>query len=707
MADHKKLKKELTLFDVFAISTGAMFSSGFFLLPGLASAQTGPSVVIAYLIAAFLVLPAMLSQAELATAMPRAGGTYYFIDRSMGPLFGTIGGIGTWFSLIFKTAFALIGIGAYLIFFVELPIKPIAIFLTVVFAIINVVGAKETGKLQSIFVILLLSVLAFFTVQGLFEVFGRGIGSTHAKQFTPFAPFGISGLLTTVGMVFVSYAGLTKVASVAEEVQNPDRNIPLGMALSLFIVTFFYVVGVYIMVSVLDPSELRADLTPVATASEAFFHWLPGSSGLLLIVIAALAAFASTGNAGIMSASRYPLAMARDRLVPEKFALLGRHHTPTRAIIGTSALIIVFILMFDAASVAKLASAFQLLIFAILNLAVIVMRESKIPSYVPGYRSPFYPWTQIVGAAATLALIATMGLLSIAFTGGMIVCAIAWYFYYGRHRAEREGAVYHLFARLGQRRDEKLDYELRGILKEKDAPEEALYERLITRAATIDIAEDIPYEEVVKRACAQLALRLPLSETELVERFAEGRRFGATPVSHGAALPHLQLPDVDSPALVLVRSCTGLQIPGGTAEINREQESSVYALFFMVSPQNNPSQHLQVLAHLARRIDESGFMQEWKKAANERELKESLLHHERYLSLDLRPGTPEAEMIGQTIREVDLPEETLVVLIQRGHQTIIPHGSTRLETGDRVTIIGNPEDVQSLYRKYSSEHLHT
>ncbi|NBC66231.1 MAG: amino acid permease, partial [Bacteroidetes bacterium] len=92
---HKKLKKELGLWDVFSISTGAMFSSGFFLLPGIAAAETGPSVFLAYLFAGILVLPTMFSVSELATAMPRSGGTYYFIDRSLGPMMGTIGGIGS------------------------------------------------------------------------------------------------------------------------------------------------------------------------------------------------------------------------------------------------------------------------------------------------------------------------------------------------------------------------------------------------------------------------------------------------------------------------------------------------------------------------------------------------------------------------------------------------------------------------------------
>lgn len=110
----EKLRKELGLFDGIAISTGAMFSSGFFLLPGLAAAQTGPSVPLAYLVAGLFILPAMIAVAELATAMPRAGGAYYFLDRALGPLVGTVGGLGTWLALVLKSSFALVGMGAYL-----------------------------------------------------------------------------------------------------------------------------------------------------------------------------------------------------------------------------------------------------------------------------------------------------------------------------------------------------------------------------------------------------------------------------------------------------------------------------------------------------------------------------------------------------------------------------------------------------------------
>jgi amino acid transporter len=331
MASGSSLKKDLTLYDVYAISTGAMFSSGFFLLPGIAAAETGPSVILAYLVAGILILPSMYSMAELSTAMPKAGGTYYFLDRALGPLAGTVGGLGTWLALVFKSAFALIGMGAYLAIYADVPVKPLAAALTVAFGVLNVVGAKESSWLQRILVTVLVGVLAFYAAQGVFSVVGgqSAVGGAGG-EFTPFFTEGVRGFLATIGIVFVSYAGLTKVASVAEEVQNPDRNIPLGMGLSLLTATAIYVIGVAIMVAILPASELHADLTPVYTSGEVFFNWLPYALGPILIVVAAVAAFASTGNAGIMSASRYPLAMARDRLLPEGFSKIGRFNTPTR-----------------------------------------------------------------------------------------------------------------------------------------------------------------------------------------------------------------------------------------------------------------------------------------------------------------------------------------------------------------------------------------
>ena len=123
----RELKKELGLLDIFCVATGAMISSGLFVLPGLAFAMAGPAVFMSYLIAAILCIPTLLSKAELTTAMPKAGGDYFYIMRGFGPLFGTIAGFSAWFSLSMKGAFALIGMGAYLSIFTHLSLSTVAL----------------------------------------------------------------------------------------------------------------------------------------------------------------------------------------------------------------------------------------------------------------------------------------------------------------------------------------------------------------------------------------------------------------------------------------------------------------------------------------------------------------------------------------------------------------------------------------------------
>jgi amino acid transporter/mannitol/fructose-specific phosphotransferase system IIA component (Ntr-type) len=694
-----RLKKELTLYDVYAISTGAMFSSGFFLLPGIAAAETGPSVILAYLVAGLLILPSMYSMAELSTAMPKAGGTYYFLDRSLGPLAGTVGGLGTWLALVFKSAFALIGMGAYLAIYADLPIKPLAAALAVAFGVLNVVGAKESSWLQRVLVTILVAVLVFYGAQGIFAVWG-GPGTTGtAGEFSPFFTEGARGFLATIGIVFVSYAGLTKVASVAEEVKNPDRNIPLGMMLSLATATGIYVLGVAIMVALLPAADLHADLTPVYTSGEVFFNWLPYSLGPILIVVAAIAAFASTGNAGIMSASRYPLAMARDRLLPDGFAKIGRFDTPTRSVVATVALMLIIIFVLSEEGVAKLASAFQLLIFALLNFAVIVMRESQIPSYAPGYRSPLYPWMQVAGIVIPGLLIAEMGTLAIVFTGVVVLFGIGWYFYYAR-TVPREGAIFHLFARLGKQRYDGLDRELQTILEEKGVGHDTAFDRIVARADVMHLDAPVPYSEVVERVSSRLAAQYDISTETLTHGFLEGAPYSAVSVSHGAALPYCRLDGIDEPEMVMVHCQSGICVNLEDEIEDMDLSEPVYAFFFLVSPKDDEGEHLRTLATLANRVDEEQFLVEWRAASNEQEIKESLLHHERYLTLDLLSSTSTEEMIDRRISDLNLPAGTLVALVRRNGQIHVPAGATTLQEGDRMTIIGSPAGIDRLYELY-------
>ncbi len=684
------LKKELTLLNVYAIATGTTLSAGFFLLPGIAFNEAGPAVVLSYMIAAIPLIPAMFSMVELSTAMPRAGGAYYFLDRSMGPFVGTIGGLGTWLALVFKTAFALIGMGAYLsIFWPEVPIVMLAVILAVLFGIVNLFGAKKTGTFQVFMVFALLLILLAFI--------GKGIPEINSVNFEGFFDKGTESIISTAGLVYISYVGVTNIASVAEEVQNPERNLPLGVFLAIGTAIIVYAVGTTIMVGVLPANELAQDLTPVASTAEIIF----GEWGKIAVTVAAVIAFASVANAGILSASRYPLAMSRDHLIPSKFAKLTARNIPHYGIAVTVVLIILLVLTLDIARIAKLASAFQLLMFALICLAVVVMRESQIEAYDPGYRSPFYPWMQIFGVFSPLWLIAEMGALPILFSLGLVTLGTVWYFAYAQNRVVRSGAIYHLFARLGEQRFEGLDRELRGIMKEKGVREEDPFDEVVARAQVMEFTKEHQFGEITRQVAIEFERNLGVDAKELEQGFLKGSRIGATPISRGAALPHIRLPDLKLAEMVIVRvnELCFVEAPDFSGKILLQ--GPIHAFFYLISPNENPGQHLRILAQIAGRIDDENFLKDWLDASDEQELKEILLRDERFLSLRIRNNTPSSVFIGRSLKDIRMPEGCLVALIRRRGETIVPRGLTVLLEGDRLTIIGDAQEIEQLNNKYN------
>ena len=425
----KELERDLGLPSVLAISIGAMIGSGIFILPALALEIAGPAVILAYLLAGVLVVPAALSKSEMATAMPEAGGTYIYIERGMGPLLGTIAGIGTWFSLSFKGALALVGGVPYLLLLFDLPTKPVALALAAVLILINIVGAKQTGRLQVAIVVVMLAALGWFAA-----------GSAPGVQSTNYANFfadGIGGLLAATGLVFVSYAGVTKVASVAEEVEDPGRNIPLGILGSLAFTTVLYVAIVAVLVGVTDPGAIAGSETPVAVAADATL----GYAGWLGVILAAVLALVSTANAGILSSSRYPFAMSRDQLAPPSFSTVSdRFGTPVTSITLTGAVLLLLIAFVPILDIAKLASAFQIMVFGLINVALIAFREGTM-EYEPEFTSPLYPWMQIFGAITGLLLLTQMGTVALVGAVAIVLGSIGWYYLYVRPRVDREGAA--------------------------------------------------------------------------------------------------------------------------------------------------------------------------------------------------------------------------------------------------------------------------
>jgi len=434
-SDHSRepsaaLRRSLGLYAVLTISIGAMIGSGIFVLPGLAFKIAGPSVILAFFLAGIVVLPAALSQSEMATAMPEAGGTYLYIDRAMGPLMGTIAGFGVWFSLVFKSAFALVGLSAYLEFFFEHPERPVAAILAVLLVFVNLKGVQQTARFQTALVSIVLLLLAGFII--------LGAPNIDPLRFQPFLSQGIQGLLSATAVVFVSYIGVTKIASVAEEIKHPGRNIPRSILTSVAIALVLYPAVVAVMVGVTPANALADTETPILTAALQFL----GTSGAYIVAGTAVLALLSMANAGVIASARYPFAMARNSLAPPFLARIGRKSgAPVAGIAVTGVVLILLVLFVPLLELAKLASAFQLLVFALVNLALIAFRESHLDWYRPKFRSPLYPAPQVFGIAAALLLLTQMGIVPLVGASGFVLAGVGWYRVFGKSRAVKESAA--------------------------------------------------------------------------------------------------------------------------------------------------------------------------------------------------------------------------------------------------------------------------
>jgi basic amino acid/polyamine antiporter, APA family len=143
-----KLKKGISFLGVFSIASGAMISSGIFILPGLAYSKEGPAVFISYFIAGLLALIGIFSVIELSTAMPQAGGDYYFINKTFGPMLGTISGFHGWFALALKSAFAIYGISEIIFILTGFNLFISGFLLCLLFVTVNIIGMKEASRFQ-------------------------------------------------------------------------------------------------------------------------------------------------------------------------------------------------------------------------------------------------------------------------------------------------------------------------------------------------------------------------------------------------------------------------------------------------------------------------------------------------------------------------------------------------------------------------------
>jgi amino acid transporter/mannitol/fructose-specific phosphotransferase system IIA component (Ntr-type) len=602
------IKRQLGFLDVFSITAGAMISSGLFILPGIAYTYTGPALVFSYLIAGIATLSGMLSTIEIVTAMPMAGGNYFFIARTMGPAVGTVAGILSWFSLALKSSFALAGLSIFLVMVVDWNYQIAASVICIAFIGVNIIGSRETGKLQIVLVALLLALMLFYV----------GWGSTRVQgvNILPFAPNGWLPVFSTAGLIFISYGGLMQVASVAEEIRNPGRVIPQAMIAAFLVIVLVYILMIFVTAGVLSPGELSGSLTPITTGAAAFM----GRTGTAIMTAAAILAFVSTANAGIMTASRYLFSLSRDNLLPEFFGTMNaRFETPHRAVIATG-IVIVATLFLELEILAEAASTVLILSYLLSSLCLIILRESRILNYHPVFRSPWYPVLPIAGIAGYLLLLVGVGWDAVIITGVLIAGGLLFYLVYGKVRSRREYALLHLVERVSAREltSGLLESELRQIVIDRDDMGCDIFGDLVKEAIVIDLSPAASSRDELFRSIAgKLGERLGMNAGAIEKDLHERHGRESTTLQPGCAVSDIIMEGNGTFEVVLVRSRQGIPL--------EEIGGRIHAFFLLAASRDRRNLYLLAVSSIAQLIQDAAFEKRWLDARSPQQLRDLLV----------------------------------------------------------------------------------
>ena len=249
------IKRSLTLVGVIIVTVAASIGSGLFVLPSFAADVMGPGIWLAFLLAGIVFLPGALSKSELASAMPSNGGAYVYLERSFGPIIGTISGLGLWASFLLKSAFALIGFSAYMYAvtnYLDITTNTTFVIMSALalITILNIFGIKKVKAFQTPILALTTILILVICVIQLFDAsfdFSRPIdGAFDVSRDDPVL------VAEAAALVFVAYAGIYKAGALGGEVKDPKKNLPAGMLLSLLLITLLYVVVTFIMMGAVE-----------------------------------------------------------------------------------------------------------------------------------------------------------------------------------------------------------------------------------------------------------------------------------------------------------------------------------------------------------------------------------------------------------------------------------------------------------------------
>jgi len=326
-----------------------------------------------------------------------------------------------------------------------------------------------------------------------------------------------------------------------------------------------------------------------------------------------------------MTASRYPLGMSRDKLLPQGFQKISsKFKTPYVSILFTGFFIILAVLFLKLELLVKIASSILILLYIVANLTVILFRESKISSYRPKFHSPFYPCLQILGILGGGFLLIEMGTFIVFLTTMFLLLGFIWYKVYAQKRASQDSALMRVLEKLVAKDKElasdNLLTELKDIVIQRDDLIKDKFHKLIEQALVLDIEGVLRIKDFFKNISNILGKELNLKPQELLRKFIAREGESSTVIKKGLAIPHIVVEDKNISKVLLVRAKAGIVFP---------QDEVVHIVFVLVGSSGDRVLHLKILAAIAQIAQNPEFNKKWLEASSEEELRNIILLTER------------------------------------------------------------------------------
>jgi basic amino acid/polyamine antiporter, APA family len=447
--DESGLKRAVGALDLTALGLGAIIGTGIFVIIGEAIGDSGPAIVLSFVLAGVTCIFSALSYAELASAIPVSGSAYTYSYATLGELVAWIIGWDLILEYGLSVAAIAVGWGEYFndlldsVFSITLPdaiaLPPgeggsfnlPAVLVILAVAGVLMTGVRESARTNTIMVAVKLVILLMFIA--------IAFGAFNADHFDNFAPNGFSGISDAAAVIFFAYIGFDAVSTASGESKRPGRDLPIAIIGSLIIATVLYIVVAIAAVGALNADALSKADAPLAAALRdgAGVSWAAD-----VLSFGALVAITSVVLTILYGQTRITVTMGRDGLMPAVFGRVSKSRgTPVLATAIFGTLIALLAAFVSLSELSKLVNIGTLFAFLVVNIGIIILRRTK-PDMERGFRVPFVPVVPIIGAGLCIYLMTKLEAATWARFGAWLVIGLVIYAVYGyRHSKLRSDSA--------------------------------------------------------------------------------------------------------------------------------------------------------------------------------------------------------------------------------------------------------------------------